>query len=234
MGAIFRREIGSFFTSSIAYVFLACFYLLSGILFYTGNFLSGTSDMSEFFSIVLYLLVILVPILTMKSFSEEKKQKTEQGLLTAPVSLGSIIMGKYFAVFVVFLCGVSITLVYAAILSFFGTVDWIAILSNYSALVISGAAFIAIGIFISSLTENQAVAAVLGIVALFILTFLDLIAQQIDISIISDVLNALSFYNKYYEFTCGIFNLSNLLFYVSAAAIFNFLTVRIFEKRRWA
>lgn len=234
MGAIFRREIGAFFTSSVAYVFLTCFYLLSGALFCMSTFLSGTSDMSGFFSTILFFIAILIPIITMKSFSEEKKQKTDQGLLTAPVSLVGMVMGKYFAVLIVYLCGISITLVDAGILSCFGTVDWVMVLSNYAALVISGAAFIAIGIFISSLTENQAVAAVLGIFALLFLSVLDIIAQQIDMFIVSDILNAIAFYNKYYEFTCGIFNLSSVLFYISAAAIFNFLTVRIFEKRRWA
>ena len=234
MGAIFRREFGSFFTSSIAYVFLAAFYLMSGFFFYEATLASGTSDMSGYFSSILLIVVILIPILTMKSFSEEKKQRTEQGLLTAPISLGSMVMGKYFAILAMYLIGVSIVLVYACILSFFGTVDWLMVISNYAALVISGAAFIAVGVLISALTENQVVAAVGGIITLLFLYMLDLIARMIDISYISDVLNALSFYNKYYEFTCGIFNLSSVLFYVSAAVIFNFLTVRVFEKRRWS
>jgi len=95
MGAIFRREISSFFTSSIAYVFLAVFYALSGYFFYGTTIYNGITDMSGMFSNMFMVIVILIPILTMKSFSEEKKQKTEQGLLTAPVSLGGIVLGKY-------------------------------------------------------------------------------------------------------------------------------------------
>ena len=234
MGAVFRREFGSFFTSSIAYVFLAAFYLISGFFFYEQTLASGTSDMSGFFYSILIIVALLIPVLTMKSFSEEKRQKTEQGLLTAPISLTGMVLGKYFAVLLMFIIGISITLVYACILSFFGTVDWLMIMSNYMALVLAGAAFIAVGVFISSLTENQMVAAVGGIISLLFLSMLDLIARLIDIDYISDVLNALAFYNKYNEFTVGIFNLSSVLFYISAAVIFNFLTVRVFEKRRWS
>lgn len=234
MGAIFRRELGSFFTSSVAYVFLAAFYLLAGWFFYGFTVSMGSSDMSGFFSNLLLIVVILIPILTMKSFSEEKKQKTDQGLLTAPISLTSVVLGKYFAILVMYLIGISITLVYALILSFFGEIDWLMVISNYAALVIVGAAFIAIGMFISALTENQAVAAVGGIISLLALYLLDFIASVIDVDIVTTVTSALSFSGKYYEFTCGIFNFSSVLFYISTAVLFNFFSVRIFEKRRWS
>lgn len=234
MGAIFRRELGSFFTSSIAYVFLGVFYLLSGWFFYMATFASGTSDMSGFFSMLSIAIVILVPILTMKTFSEEKKQKTDQGLLTAPVSLGSMVMGKYFAVLVMYLLGISIVLLYAVILGCFGTIDWVMVISNYTALVLTGVACISIGVFVSALTENQVVAAVGGIISLLFVYLVDYIGYLVDVDIIKDIFGALSFSNKYYEFTCGIFNLSSVIFYISVAVIFNFLTVRVFEKRRWS
>lgn len=234
MGAIFRRELGAFFTSSIAYVYLAVFYAFSGYFFYSTSLYAATADMSEFFSILFLIIVILVPILTMKSFSEEKKQKTEQGLLTAPVSLGGIVLGKYFATLLMYIMGISIVLVYALILSYFGDVEWNIVISNYLALFLLGSAFIAVTMFISSLTENQVVAAVFGILTLMILYLLDLIAINVKSDFIANALNSLSFYQKYNEFTCGIFNLSSVLFYVSTAVIFNFLTIRIFEKRRWS
>lgn len=236
MGAIFRRELGSFFTSGIAYVFLGIFYLLSGWLFSVNTLDIGTSDMSGYLSILVAAIIILVPVLTMKTFSEEKKQKTEQGLLTAPVSLGAIVLGKYFAVFVMYLLGISVIFIHAVILSFFGTVDWILVLSNYAALLLMGSACVAIGMLVSALTENQVVAAVGGIFALLFVFILGFIASFsfVNIEFISDILTSLSFYNKYYEFTCGIFNLSSVLFFISVAVIFNFLTVRLFEKRRWS
>ncbi|MFR1842360.1 MAG: ABC transporter permease subunit [Oscillospiraceae bacterium] len=234
MSAIFRRELGAFFTSGIAYVFLAVFYLLAGLFFYMYTLSSSTTDMSGMFSMLFAVIIFLIPILTMKSFSEEKKQKTEQGLLTAPVGLGGIVLGKYFATILMYIFGVSIVLIYALIISYLGSVDWGFLFSNYLALILLGAAFIAIGMFISSLTENQVVAAVGGICSLLFLCLVDILTNYISIDFITDFLNSISFYNKYYEFTCGIFNLSSVLFYISTAVIFNFLTVRVFEKRRWS
>ena len=234
MSAIFRRELGAFFTSGIAYVFLAVFYLLAGLFLYMETLSSSTTDMSGMFSMLFAVIIFLIPILTMKSFSEEKKQKTEQGLLTAPVGLGGIVLGKYFATILMYIFGVSIVLIYALIISYFGSVDWGILFSNYLALILLGAAFIAIGMFISSLTENQVVAAVGGICSLLFLCLVDILTNYISIDFITDFLNSISFYNKYYEFTCGIFNLSSVLFYISTAVIFNFLTVRVFEKRRWS
>lgn len=234
MGAIFRRELGAFFTSSIAYVYLAVFYAFSGYFFYASSLYSATTDMSGLFSALFTIIVILIPILTMKSFSEEKKQKTEQGLLTAPVSLGGIVLGKYFATLLMYIMGISIVFVYALILSYFGEVSWNIVAANYFALLLLGSAFIAVTMFISSLTENQVVAAVFGILTLMVLQLIDLIAGYIKIDFIANILNSLSFYNKYTEFTCGIFNLSSVIFYISTAVIFNFLTIRVFEKRRWS
>lgn len=208
MSAIFRRELGAFFTSGIAYVFLAVFYLLAGVFFYMYTLSSSTTDMSGMFSMLFAVIIFLIPILTMKSFSEEKKQKTEQGLLTAPVGLGGIVLGKYFATILMYIFGVSIVLIYALIISYFGSVDWGILFSNYLALILLGAAFIAIGMFISSLTENQVVAAVGGICSLLFLCLVDILTNYISIDFITDFLNSISFYNKYYEFTCGIFNLS--------------------------
>ncbi|MCD7958516.1 MAG: ABC transporter permease [Ruminococcus sp.] len=235
MGAIYRREMGAFFSSSIAYVFLAVFYLTSGYFFYSGSLYSATTDMSSTFTSLFLIIVILIPILTMRLFSEEKKQKTEQGLLTSPVSIGGIVMGKYFAALTMYTIGITILLVYAVILSFFGTVTWGIVIANVLALFLVGAAFIAVTIFISSLTENQVVAAVLGIIVLLVLYMLDVFATYLSsIPILPDVLNALSFYTRYYEFTVGLFDPASVLFYISTAVLFNFFTVRVYERRRWS
>ena len=221
MGAIYRREVGAFFTSSIAYVFLAVFYLAAGYFFFGSSLAMATTDMSNLFSSLFFVITILIPVLTMRLFSEEKKQKTEQGLLTAPVSIGGIVMGKYLAALTLYTIGLAIIFVYALILSFFGAVAWGVVISNILALFLLGAAFIAVTLFISSLTENQVVAAVLGMIVLLAL-------------VVPTVLNALSFYTRYYDFTAGLFDPAGVLFYVSTAVIFNFFTVRVFEKRRWS
>ena len=235
MGAIYRREVGASFTSSIAYVFLTVFYLASGYFFFGSCLASATTDMSSVFSSLFLIVTILIPILTMRLFSEEKKQKTEQGLLTAPVSIGGIVLGKYFAALTMYTIGIAILFLYALILSFFGAVAWGIVAANVLALFFLGAAFIAVTLFISSLTENQVVAAVIGIIALLALYLLDLIAQLVDsVPVLPTVLNALSFYTRYYDFTCGLFDPASVLFYISTAVLFNFFTVRVFEKRRWS
>ncbi len=234
MGAIYRREMSAFFSSSIAYVFLAVFYLAAGYFFYATSLYSATTDMSSVFTSLFLVIIILIPILTMRLFSEEKKQKTDQGLLTAPVSIWSIVGGKYFAALTMYAIGIAILLVYAVILSFFGVVTWGLVISNVLALFLVGAAFIAVTLFISSLTENQIVAAVLGIIVLFVLYMLDFFAQYVSsVPVLPDVLNALSFYTRYYDFTVGLFNPSSVLYFISAAVLFNFFSVRIFERRRW-
>ena len=123
---------------------------------------------------VVFLALILIPILTMRLFSEEKKQKTEQCLLTAPISLGAMVCGKYFAALALYTIGISIFFVYALILSYFGAVAWGMVLSNFLALFLVGAAFVSVGTFISALTENQVVAAVTGVITLMLLWLLTL------------------------------------------------------------
>lgn len=234
MGAIYRREIGAFFTSSIAYVFLAVFYNITGFMLCMENLAGGVTNLMTVFSVMFIISIFMIPILTMRLFSEEKKQRTEQGLLTAPVSLTGIVLGKYFAALTIFIIAAAVVFFYGILLSLFASVAWMTLLSNFIALVLVGAAFIAVGLFISSLTENQIAAAVGGIVCLLMFLLVDTAANVIKVEWIQKLLSYLSFYTRYYEFTCGIFNLSSVLFFVSTAVLFNFFTVRVFEKRRWS
>lgn len=234
MGAIFRREIGAFFTSSIAYIFLAVFWLVSGFFFFANCLSAGTSDLSGMFQSLFLICVILIPVLTMRLFSEEKKQKTEQGLLTAPVSLGEIVFGKYFAAVTMYLIGLVMTLVYAVIMSAFGTVEWGIVFSNFLALLLLGMAFIAVGTLVSAMTENQIGAFVLTFVSLLALYMIDVVKSFVTLEWLANILGTLSFYTKYYAITCGLFNVSTVVFYLSVAVVFNYLTIRVFERRRWS
>lgn len=234
MGAIFRRELNSFFKSSIAYIFLSVFFICSGYFFYGGPLRAATSDMSSMFNALFMVILILIPVLTMKLLSEEKKQKTDQGLLTAPISLWSIVLGKYLAALALYTMGISIIFVYALILSYFGAVLWTSVLANFLALFLLGAAFIAVGLFVSSLTENQMSSAVASFLALMLLYMIDSLAALFQSETIKDIFVSLSFYTRYMEFTMGMFNLSSVIFYISAAFLFNFFSVRVLEKRRWS
>lgn len=233
MGAIYRREMGAFFTSGLAYVFLSVFTLVSGIFFFFGVIGSATSNMSSLFSNMFTIVLFLIPILTMKLMSEEKKNRTDQGLLTAPIGLWSIVLGKYFAALTLFIIAESVVFIYAIFIAVYGNVLWASLLGNYFAMLFLGAAFIAVGLFVSSLTENQMASAVASMLALFVLYLFDSLASNISNEVIQKVMLSLSFYSRYIEFTQGVFNLSSVVFFVSAAFIFNFFTVRVLDKRRW-
>lgn len=233
MGAIYRREMGAFFTSGVAYVFLSVYALLSGIFFFYGVIGSATSDMSSMFSSMFIVVLFLIPILTMKLMSEEKKNRTDQGLLTAPIGLWSIVLGKYFAALTLFIIAESIVFIYSIIIAAYGSVIWSTLLGNYFAMLFLGSAFIAVGVFVSSLTENQMASAVASMLALFVLYLFDSLASNISNEYIQKAMLSLSFYSRYIEFTNGVFNLSSVLFFVSTAFIFNFFTVRVLDKRRW-
>ena len=233
MGAIYRREMGAFFTSGAAYVFLTVFTLLSGVFFFFGVIGSGTTETSNMFSSMFMVVLFLIPILTMKLLSEEKKNRTDQGLLTAPIGLWSIVMGKYLAALTLFILAESIVFIYSIILAYLGNVVWSTLLGNYFAMLFLGSAFIAVGLFISSLTENQMASAVVSMVALFVLYLFDSLAASVSIEAVKKIMLMFSFYSRYLEFTQGVFNLTSVVFFVSVAFVFNFLTVRVLDKRRW-
>ena len=234
MKAIMKRDLLGYFSSPIGYVIIAAFLLYTNYFFYYYNIRGLTSSLSYVFSEMTFVLCFTIPLVTMRLLSEEKKQKTEQGLLTAPVSLTGIVLGKYFAALTMYVIAVSIAFVYGLILSLFGTVAWMTVLSNYLAILLVGGAFIAVGLFISSLTENQVAAAAAGIICLLMFFLVDTLAARVSISWLQTALYGLSFYTRYYAFTCGIFDISSVLFFISTAVLFNFFTVRVFEKRRWS
>ena len=233
MGAIFRREMGAFFTSGIAYVFLAGFALFSGLFFSLGVIGSGMSDISPMFSSMFIIVVFLIPILTMRLLSEEKKNRTDQGLLTAPISLSSIVLGKYFAAFTLFSGTFLVSCLPCLIMYVYGAPNTAVLLTNMLGILFVGAAFIAIGIFISSLTENQLIAAVLTIFVILFSLVIGFLADYISVYAVRFVVDWFSFYSRYYTFTQGFLSIPSILYFISVAVIFIFLTVRVYETRRW-
>ncbi len=234
MGAIFKREMKAYFTSPIAYIFIAVFYIYTGYFFVRINLYSATTDTSYIFSNVFTLMMILLPLLTMRLMSEEKKQKTDQCLLTAPISLAEIVLGKFFAALCVFLIGMAIYIPYILTLyKLAGSVAWATVIGNMAALLLLGATFISIGILVSSLTENQIVAAIVSFAAIMLFYMIDMFATSVSVEWLAKVMVALGFYNRYYEFNKGIINIPSIVFFISAIFICNFLTVRVLEKRRW-
>ena len=166
--------------------------------------------------------------------SEDQKLKTDQALLTAPISLFGMVMGKFLAAFIVFGISACVTLVYGVVISVYAMPDWPVLLGEVLGLLLLGAALIAIGMFISALTENQVIAAIGSFAVMFFLAMFDSFASMIQISWIAKILTSLSLASRYTDFTMGYLNLANVLFFVSLAGVFIFLTVRVFEKKRWS
>ena len=233
MFAIFKRELRAYFTSPLGYVFLAIFYAFSGLFFYIFALSVGSTDISSVFLMMFMVLMIFVPLLTMRLLSEDKKQKTDQLTLTAPVSLLSIVMGKFLAAYAIFAIGVAVMPVYGFVMSTFATVSWLPIWGNTVGLLLLGGIFVSIGLFVSSLTENQMIAAIGGFFINLMILLMNTLTSALPSGFFRDVLSSISVYSRYSEITNGIFSLSSLIFFISVIFIFLFLTVRVLEKRRW-
>lgn len=172
MGAIYKKEMRSYFHSLYAWLFLALFLAVSGVYFSVICMAYGYTDYAaNIYSNLTILFVIVVPILTMRLLSEEKKQKTDQLLLTSPVKVSSIVVGKYLAVLTLLLMAVLICIAQAGVLSVYGTVNWKTVLTGSLGYFLLGASLLAIGLFISSITESQMISAALsfGVVLLCML-----------------------------------------------------------------
>lgn len=234
MFSIFKREFRAYFTSPLGYVFLAIFYAFSGLFFYIFSLSIGSTDISGVFLMMFIVLMIFVPLLTMRLLSEDKKQKTDQLILTAPVSLLSIVMGKFLAAYAIFVIGVAVMPVYGFVMSTFTAISWLPIWGNTVGLLLIGGIFVSVGLFVSSLTENQMIAAIGSFFVNLMILLMNTLTSALPSGIFKDVLESVSVYSRYSEITNGIFSLSSLIFFISVIFIFLFLTVRVLEKRRWA
>lgn len=268
MLAIFKKELRSYFISAIGYVYTAIFLALSALLCCYTTLQSNTYSTTNYFNMMIFVLAILLPLLTMRLFAEERKMRTEQLLLTAPVSLTGMVLGKYLAAFTLFLGTVLFSCInffplyeigrsemnsaynldqindvktYLSKVPHIGPVSG-QIVGSIIGVILIGAAFIAIGVFISALTENQLSAAVITIAVVLSTIALGLLVQITDADgqyIISSyglryVLGWFSVLSRFSAFGYGYFDYAALIYYISVTGVFLFLTVRVYDSRRWA
>ena len=144
MSAILKRELNAYFSSATAYVVMAVFFFFSGLFFNYYCISANSSSLSYVFGNMFYIVLFLIPIITMKTFAEEKKQKSDQALLTAPTSLTEIVLGKFMGAFILYFICCCIFLVYALVISFFSTPEWSVIICTFIGMLLLGAALIAI------------------------------------------------------------------------------------------
>lgn len=232
MKAIFNREFNSYVSSMLGYVFLTIFLLLTGIVFYLVNIGYMMASMTNFFGTVNNWVIFLLPLLTMRLFSEDRKLKTEQLLMTAPISTTDIVFGKYFAAFGVFLTGVAITLIYPITLSFLGNLPVSETIGCYIGFILLCSVILAIGGFMSSITESQIVAAVATYGVLIFTMLLGNISTYVSNEMIVKILLWLSPLQRFSDFTLGVLDFEAVVYYISLTGLFLFLTAMVFERRR--
>ena len=234
MTAVFKREVNAYFQSPLGYVFVAVMYFFTAYYFFTYNLYNNTTDMSTLFDQLFSVVLFLVPILTMRLMSEDKRARTDQLLLTAPVSRIGIVLGKYLSALCVYLVAISASLLMAIVLSFYGQPDWPVIIGNLVGLILLGASLIAVCMFLSSLTESQVIAAVSGFAVSLFLVLVDALVYVVSGQLFQTIFSYMSFNGRYNGFTIGIIDFSNVLFFLSIAVMFVLLTAAVLEKRRWS
>lgn len=224
----------SYFTGVIGYVFLVVYLAVAGVIFAYTTLFAMSADVTSYFTFMLIFSAVVLPILTMKSFSEERKAKTEQLLLTAPVSIPSMVMGKFLASYAMFGGATLFTSLYFLLLVPYAPIKVATLLGNIVALLLVGMVFISIGLFVSSLTENQLSSAV-GTIAI-ILAFLGvgILGSLLPTEYwLRYLLDALSIFTRFQSFTNGYFDPSSVLYYLSVSGLFLYFTVRIYDRRRY-
>ena len=255
MLAIYKKEMRSYFINPIGYVYTGIFLVFSALLACYTTLVSESYSTTQYFTYMIFAFIILIPLLTMRLFAEERKGRTEQLLLTAPVTITGMVMGKYLAALTLYVSTVLLSCINFVPIYVIAAAERAGNSTEFShigpvtaqlvgsviALLLLGAAFIAIGTFISSLTENQLSAAVVTIGVLFAMVMLNMLNnitdsdgnQIISAYFIRAIINWFSVLSRYYTFSYGIFDFAAILYYVSLILVFIFLTIRVYEKRRW-
>ena len=235
MIAIFKREVRSYFNSPVGYVCVAALCALYGFYYYQVMALGSSSYILDVFSVMFTFSMMVIPIITMRSMTDDQKNKTDQALLTAPVGVTSIVFGKFLACFFVYFVAATLGgILPAVVMTFFSNPPWGEILGTYIGTLLYGAAMVSIGVFISSLTVSQIIAAIGTFIIAVLLMYIDMLASAVSNTVVSTLVEWISFNNRYDAFTQGLFSISSVVFFLSVAAVFIFFTARRLESRRWS
>jgi len=235
MLAIFKRDFKASFQSIIGYLFIAANLFLIGIYFFAYNLKSGYPYLSYTLSACSYIYMVTIPILTMRILSEEKKNKTDQLLLTSPVSVAKIVIGKFLAVAAVFMIMVAIVCTYPLIMGMFGNVPYKETYCAIFGFALYGLAAIAIGEFISSLTESQIIAAVLSFGVLFVTFLMSSITALISSTgnLLTKILDAFDIATRFNSLLSGSLEMTAVVYLLSVVVLMLFFTTQVIQKRRY-
>ena len=234
MTAIFKKEFRNYFMSPIGYIFVGVFMALAAMFFSGGVLMSQQADISLMFSDINVIYLFLASLLTMRLLAEEKNKRTDQLLLSAPVSITEVMVGKYLAALAVFGVTIVLSFVFPAIMFAFGKPALSEVIGSYIGFILLWGAFISIGLFISALTESQMIAGVATFASLLLIYFINWFESGAKNAIVKKVIGWFSLLSRYSEFQDGILNAENIVYYLSFIFVFLFLTVRVIDKRRFS
>jgi ABC-2 type transport system permease protein len=236
LGAVWRKEFRGFWTSPVAYIVITVFLVISTWLFFKGFYLQGSADVNPFFALMPWTFLFLMPALTMRQWAEEKKTGTIESLMTLPVREWDVVLGKFLAVVsllgVILLLTVPLTLTVATLSQ--NSLDWGVVPMVYLGTLLLGAAYIAIGGWVSSFTENQIVAFILGMALIFGLIMVGLPIVTMFAGPLSPMFEYLGLATHYESIGRGVIDSRDLVYYGSVIFLFLYLTVRSVESRKWS
>lgn len=233
ISTIYRKELKSFFYSPVAYIIMVVFLIITGWFFTSNLFVMGLVSMRGVFDVIPFILLFFIPAITMRSFSEEKKSGTIELLLTKPVTDMEIVVGKFISNVVLTALTILPTVVYVVSLSFLGRLDFGAIISAYIGVILMCSIYISIGLFASSLTENQVVAFIISFLMIFALFMLNKVLMFMPTFLVT-ILEYISSDYHFLSISRGVLDTRTLIYYFSGILIFLFLTKTSLEKRKWS
>lgn len=231
--AVAKKELQSFFYSPIAYIVFASFMMIVGYLFWVVLVSSSLATLEPLLYNASFVLLLASPVLTMRLISEERKARTMEMLLTSPISPWEIILGKYLACMVLYLVLIVLTLQYPLMLSHYSRdFDLGPVYSGYIGLILLSSAFVSLGVFASSLSENQIVSAMLSFGGLMLFWIFGWAKHAFN-NEFGNLIGSLSIFDRYSDFLRGIVDSGNLIFFVIFSATWLFLATRVLESERW-
>lgn len=235
MKAIYKRELRAYFQSLTGWLFCAVTLFFISLYFVSYNLLGGYSYIAYALSAAAFIFIISIPILTMRILAEERKQKIDQLIFTAPVPLWKVVVGKYLAMATVFMIPMLIVCIYPIIMSFYGTISFAECYVAILGFILYGITGIALGLFISGITESQVISAVITLVAMFLTYMMSGITNMISSegNIITKILECFNFSSRITSFYDGTFYVPGVVYFVSATGLLLFLTTQVIQKRRY-
>ncbi len=234
MLTIFKRDFLAYFRTPVGYVFMGVFLTLSGVIFYLYNLQNLSGDLLTFLSQLTLLVMLLCPLLVMRLICEDRQKRTDQMVLTSPVSIGGMVVGKYLAAAAVMMLTIALTNVYTLVIAIGGRVymgEWFV---GYLGFTLQSLSFLSLDLFVTCFAKNQMTGAVTAFAANFLLWMADMLAANLSIGWLSTALNFVSLYDRYEPFRLGQFSYSGVLFFVTFIACCLVAAVRVLDARRFS